>query len=413
MEEVEKKNFLASAYDNFASSIPWLRDNEFGVWSLDGSSTANFDRLFADDWDEKDRIRGSYDSYKKIPLVRNCIKLTAHFSTRNGHETVVEGGDRDKHAEIKKIVDDINRKVNLDFILYQSIIVREIFGTSAYQIVPAAETDMPVNLFPLDPRKLKPKIGKDTMLEGYVYMMDKGQTKDIPADKVLYFSLDSLFGNMRGESSVDTLRTTIRRKCNLSVDMLQAAKRCWAPFGVFQLSTDKGKSAQQIADFKKEIKPGMSIVTNKKVEGKVYDMKPDLNGLVRAEEKVDEEIMGNWQMPKALLSREKTMTKSTLEFSLHALYSGPVAGVQLYYKRALERQWYDMIVEKAGYDPTVYKVKHVWNPMVLADANLIRALAYAVEKKVMTKKEMYTMLGWEYLDVVEPDIDTPPPADVV
>jgi len=141
-----------------------------------------------------------------------------------------------------------------------------------------------------------------------------------------------------------------------------------------------------------------AIVTNLNVDGKVYDMKPDLNGLVRAEEKVDEEIMGNWQMPKALLSREKTMTKATLEFSLHALYAGPVAGVQRFYKRELERQWYDVIVTKMGHDPNVYKVKHEWNPMVLADASLIRALSDAVKNEVMTKEEMYSILGWKVMD---------------
>jgi len=409
----EEKRSLRNAFDDFASSVPWLRESEFSVWSMDGTSEANFDALFKDDWDEKDQIKGAYDSYRKIPLVRNCIKLTAHFTTRNGFETIVEGGDKDKHDAIKKMVDDANRKVNMDYILYQSIIVREIYGASAYHIVPAKETGLPVNLMPLVSSRLKPILDPTTgVLTGYTYTTAKtNESQTLSADKVLLFTLDSLFGDYKGESSVDTLKTTIRRKCNLSMDMLQAAKRCWAPFGVFQITTDKGKSAAQIAEFKKEIKPGMSIVTNKKVEGKIYDMKPDLNGLVRAEEKVDEEIMGNWQMPKALLSREKTMTKSTLEFSLHALYSGPVAGVQLYYKRVLERQWYDVMVDAAGYDSKIYKVKHVWNPMVLADANLIRSLTNAVEKNVLTKKEMFIMLGWQYLDEV--DRSTKTPEDVV
>jgi hypothetical protein len=375
--------------------VPWDTGRDMPSTGYWGGFGANSGDIFSEWGTTTDGITSNYDAYRKIALVRNCIKLLSHFSTRNGFITEVEGPSIAVCEKIKTKVDSINRKVNMDGVLYQAIMVREIWGCSAYMVITDKSSKLPVSLYPLNPSLIKVvRDPKTLMITGYVYHKD-GKPEPLKLNQALFFPLDVIDAAMIGDSSVSTIRSAIKRKCNLSEDMLQAAKRCWAPFGIFKVETQKGKAEEQIKKFRDEIKPGMSIVTNLNVDGKIYDMKPDLNGLVRAEEKVDEEIMGNWQMPKALLSREKTMTKATLEFSLHALYAGPVAGVQRFMKRELERQFYDNIVTQMGHDPEVYRVKHVWNPMVLADASLIRALTDAVAKGVLTQVQMFDILGWK------------------
>jgi len=385
---------------------PWSNAQgvpDSGYWGSMGFSSD----IFSDWAGNVDNITSNYDAYRKIALVRNCIKLLSHFSTRNGFLIEVEGPNERTCEKIREKVNSINKKVNMDAVLYQAIMVREIWGNSSYMVVVGRSEKMPMSLYPLNPNLIKPvRDPKTTMLTHFTYIKN-GTPIILKPDQVLYFPLDAIDASMIGDSAISSLRTTIKRKCNLSEDMLQAAKRCWAPFGIFRVDTQKGKSAEQIKKFKDEIKPGMSIVTNLNVEGKIYDMKPDLNGLVRAEEKVDEEIMGNWQMPKALLSREKTMTKATLEFSIQALYAGPVAGVQRFFKRELERNFYDNIVKKMGYDPEIYVVKMIWNPLVLADASLIRALTEAVSKGVLSQQQMFDILGWKGLKPVEMTVSQP------
>jgi hypothetical protein len=127
----------------------------------------------------------------------------------------------------------------------------------------------------------------------------------------------------------------------------------------------------------------------------VVDLKPDLNAIIKAIEKVDEEIIGNWGIPKMLLGREKTTMRASLEAALTALYEGPIGFEQLYFRRALEKQWYDLIVRKMGYDPFVYRVKHQWTNAAPIDYQLLRACTYAGVNGMMTKEEMFDIMDIE------------------
>ena len=76
----------------------------------------------------------------------------------------------------------------------------------------------------------------------------------------------------------------------------------------------------KLDNLKTDLRPGAVVVTNRAVIPHVVQYNPDLNSLIRAMERQDEEIIGNYGIPKALLSRERTMARATLEFSLRAFY---------------------------------------------------------------------------------------------
>ncbi|GAG52062.1 unnamed protein product, partial [marine sediment metagenome] len=136
------------------------------------------------------------------------------------------------------------------------------------------------------------------------------------------------------------------------------------------------------------------IIVNRAVEHTVIKYNPDLNNLIRAIDKQDEEIIGNFGIPKALLSREKTMARATLEFSLRAFYESTIASEQAYLKRELENQWYDPIVESLGYQDKI-RIRHEWRPIFDPQSDLIVALTRAVEAGIVNVDEFWRRLGWE------------------
>lgn len=377
------------------------------------SSSAMFtwEDIFGKEWTGV--FSSVYDVYKRVPLVRQCINMIAHFTTRRGFDTHVEALTNKKDEQdmklIKRHVDTINRRVNLDLALYIATIKREIWGRAGYEIVRDENKNI-VMLLPLASTTLKPHIDKTTMQIDYYKYTDEQGDKQLDPQDVQYFVRDPLSYDKLGISAIEPLQTTVKLKANLEKDLLEAAKRLWAPIGLFQVDTSHvmgpDEKEKELRKFSDKLKPGQSVIYNKAVEGKVVDLKPDLTALVRAIEKADEEIIGNWGIPKALVSREKTLSKATLEFALRALYDSTIEGMQRHLKREIETQLYKYIIDDLNFTE-LYRIRHVWKPTSFHDPELVRAMAYAVAKGAMTRREMFTILGWDMLD--EPTL-TPPRA---
>jgi len=343
-------------------------------------------------------------AYQRMALVTQCINATAFYTTRKGFKTVVTGPDASICEKIKLKVDTLNKKVDMDTMLTIAVIKRDVFGRSAFEIVRDGHNNI-MKLLPLSSTGIVPNVNTDTqMVDYYNYTSSTpGQTKmELQPDEVLYFPRLPLERNMLGVSAIDPIMDNIKTKQTLSVDLLQSAKRLWAPIGLFEMDTSYIKDPKDketaMKNFANQLQPGRSVVHNKSVKGTIVDMKPDIRAIILALEYQDQEIMANWQMPKAILAREKTVTKATLAEALNALYEGPVAMIQRYFKRALEAQWYDLIVREMHYDPEIYSVHHEWNSIVMYDAALIRSLAYAVRVGAMSKKEFFNTMGWIVID---------------
>lgn len=363
------------------------------------------------DFEDQLIIESPYDAYKKVSLVAQCINALSFYATRKGFHTTL---DHARSEEVLKEINELNRRVNLDNVITMAIIKREIFGRAAYEIVRDTRGDITA-LLPLMSDAIIPEIDEKTqMIKHFNYSYAK-KTGTLAVEDVLYFPRLALHRDRRGRSAVTPIMNVIKLKVTLYRDILESAKRLWAGMAIFGMDTsdlrDPVKIKERLVEFANQLKPGRSIVHNKAVDGKIVDLKPDLQGLIRAWEMADTEIMGNWQMPKAVFSREKTTTKATLNAALNAMYEGPIEGVQRFFKREIERQWYDRIVRKElKLDPKEYAVKHIWNPVIIYDASLIRALAYSVRVGAMTREEFFKTMGWTMLAPTAPV--GPPPGEI-
>lgn len=345
-------------------------------------------------------INSLYDAFKKVSIVRRSITSVGFYTVRKGFRTSVTGPDDSPETlaickKIKANIDRINRIVNMDNALYTSVIKRHTWGRCGWEIAMDSKANI-ASLVPLISNNIKPNVNEDTLqIDSYTYK-SSAAARTLKPDEVLYFALDSLEIDRQGISSIQTVMNPIKAKMLYERDLKEASKRHWAPIGLFQMDTSdiKGQTEKMAAmtAFKDQLKPGQSIVYNKKIEAKVVDLKPDILAIIKAIEKVDEEIIGNWGIPKMLLGREKTTMRASLEAALLALYEGPIGWEQLFLRRELERQWYDLIVRKMGYDPYVYRAKHQWTKAAPIDYQLLRACAYAAANGLMTKEEMFDIM---------------------
>ena len=347
-------------------------------------------------------ITTHWDAYKKVSLVRRCINSLGYYSVRAGFETKVNGPNSDVAAKIKEAIDNMNKQINLDDVLYTTIVKRHIWGRAAWEIAKDASGNI-ASLVPLQSANISPNVNQKTLLiENYTYKPSNGQERTLKVDQVFYVPLDALEVHKEGISSIDPVLNPIKSKLLYERDLKESSKRLWAPIGLFHMDTSGIKGTENkksaIETFKAQLKPGQSVVYNSKIEANVIDLKPDLSAIIRAIEKADEEIIGNWGIPKALVGREKTTSRATLEAAILALYQGPVGWEQRSIKRMVEVQLYDAIVKSMGHDPRLYRARHWWVPVVQQDSQFIRALSYAVSKGAMSKREMFGLLNWEVLD---------------
>jgi len=351
-----------------------------------------------------------WEYYKSTGVLRKCINMIANFSTRNGFETTIKCLDdeddpkKEEYLEVKRKIDDLNRRVNMDDVLRITQIKRHIHGNAGWSWTTSKEFDEIMGLAPLSSSYITPEIDDKTgdfLGVNYPYAANKF----IPKERLLYFSLDTIENNstsLLGVSACRSIERNIKIKKNLERDLLYASRSLWAPIVIYNVDT-RGLTAQEESDLfatlKTDLRPGAIIVTNRAVEHTVVQYNPDLNNLIRAIDKQDEEIIGNFGIPKALLSREKTMARATLEFSIKAFYESTIAGEQTYLKRQLEKQWYDPIVKALGFDDKI-RIRHEWRPILQPDADFMQALVNAYRYGAVSAEEFFRRVGWE-LDRVE------------
>lgn len=345
-------------------------------------------RTWSDEWP---KYMDNYkDVYEQVSIVRKCINLIADFSISIGFDVSAE------NPEVEEEIEKMRRRTNFSEILKKSIKKREIWGNCAFHIIWNGDGQIK-DFIPLDSERLEVIIDPDTMdISHFEYNTLKQGKIELEPEEVFYVAKDALDTRKTGVSALESIKTTINRKWNLEKDLEQASKRLWAPYTLFQYDTTYTKNKEQqkkeIRRFINKIEPGKTIVHNQQVEPEIIDMTPDISSLNEAIKSADEEIVGNWGIPKALLSREQTEDMSTLEFSIQTLYEGPIKSVQQYFKREIEKQIYDRIAERMGVENE--EPEHIFKNNKFQDSPTIRALTYAVKEGVISPKSMIEMLGW-------------------
>lgn len=349
-----------------------------------------------------------YREYRRDSLVRSCIDVLAYFATGKGFDVYAEpvnpDEDPEKYEDLIAYVNEINRRVNLDHILRQAVVKAKIYGKAAFEIVRDEKSGEPLELLPLDSTRIKPEIDEETwQLKSFKYGAHSGFYQP---EEVLYFANNVLEADREGLSDIEPVMDALEtRRIILSESLKEAARVLWAGIGIHQVDTSglSDEEAQAALEAHvRQIKPGKHIVTNQKIQVEIADLKPDLEKLIAELEYLDQEIIGNFRVPRFLIGREKQFNRATAYAELEAFVNGPIADIQRWLRREIERQWYEpltrLYLKLKPEEELPVKVKHKWNPISTADyTELAEAVAklYGQGLGAITRRKAYEMLGFD------------------
>ena len=358
-----------------------------------------------------------YRWFRQDEMVRRCVVINAMFATMTaGFETQLEATgdveDKDavieKYSYVKEYIDALNKKVNLDQVLFISQVKRSIYGHTGWEIILESEDGPPLWLLSLQSPKLKPNLDENWNLTGYSY---EGRTGAYDADEVLYFTNLQLENDHKGLSDVEPIRDVCdARHKLLREDFAEICRTLWAPIIILQADTSGMNPDEEDAFLDNLIeaaRAGKSLAFNRSVQATVVKMDIDFTGLVAQLDKFEEAIMRNFGTPRFLVGKTP-VNRATAFAELEAYVQGTIAHIQRFFKRQIEAQWYDRwtrrILEKKGVTvpegelPPVL-VKHVWNPIRVADvyamAKAVAAL-YATGLGILAEYPdlAFEMMGW-------------------
>jgi len=336
----------------------------------------------AEDYEGMDK---NYREYRRCSLVRRSINILASWTTKKGFQTVlepIEAGMKDEekktflekpeYVDLKNEIDRINKAVNLDWIIRVAEIKRKVYGKCGFEIV-LDNDEKPRRLIPLKSTELHPKLDEDWELEKFEY-----PTQDragYAPEQILYFVNEQIEGDMLGLSAIEPVLDSIQtRQKIIREDLKEAASTLWAGVAIAQVDTSGLTDAEADAAVQSVVdtyKPGKILATNLKTKFEVVDIKPDLEKLVKVLADCNDEIIGNFEVPRFLLNRLAEINRATAFAQLKAFAEGPVDDIQRYFKREIERQWYDpltrLILKTGEKEEPPVTVKHVWSPLTTED----------------------------------------------
>jgi len=360
-----------------------------------------------------------YRWFRQDELVRKCIVTNAYFSTMTaGFETVLEATqediDLDDYAFLKESVDELNKRVNMDLALFVAQVKRSVYGKAGFEIV-MGDDETPAWLLSLQSPKLKPDLNDKWELTGFRY---EGREGFYEPHEALYFVNLGLEADYEGLSDIEPVRDVCRARHELLRENFpEIVRTVWAPYVILQADTSglsKEEADKSIDDLAAVARAGKSIAVNESVTPTVVDITPDIKGLNELLEKLEQAVTANFGTPPFLLG--KPVENRAVAYSeLEAYVQGPITHIQRYFKRELERQWYDRwtlkILEEEGDRipegelPPVL-VKHRWNTIRVTDIiELAKAVAMlwsggngAIAEH---REKAWEMMGWPLEELSE------------
>ena len=362
----------------------------------------------------------NYRWFRQDELVRRCIVIDAIFSTRAaGFETELEAvGDfatpEEKEAEVKKFayvkefIDALNKKVNMDQILFVSQVKRAIYGSAGWEMILETEEGPPLWLLSLQSTKLSPVLDENWKITSFKY---EGRSDAYDPEEILYFTNLQLENDQIGLSSIEPIRDKCQARNDLFVNFGEIAKTIWAPFVILQADTSAMSNTEEDAFLEELItaaKSGKSLAFNTSVEATVVKIDINFTGLVELVDKLEEAIRREFGTPRFLLGRP-IENRATAFAELEAFIEGPITDIQNYFKRELEAQWYDRWTRyilnkeggvKIGEDEELpILVKHKWNVIRTVDVyEMAKAVAvlHATGLGILADYEdlAFEMMGW-------------------
>jgi len=363
-----------------------------------------------------------YRWFRQDELVRKCLVTNAFFAClTKGFETVLEPADPnlmdqekkrllEDYSYVKTQIDELNKRVNLDLVLFVAQIKRSIYGKAGFEIV-LGDDLFPERLIPLKSTDLKPDINDDWELTSFKY---KGKKGFYDVGELLYFVNLGLEADYEGLSDIEPIINICKARHEiLRKDIPEITMSLWAPFLLLQADTSglsQEAANKALDDLNKAVKPGKRVIVNESVQGQVVDMKPDIPGLTTLLGKFENRIIGNFGTPRFLVGKP-VENRATAYAELEAYVEGPITFIQRYFKREIERQWYDPLrdqiimreekipqsaLQSVKNVPVV--LKHRWNEIRAVDIfELYKAVAqlYSQGMGVIDRRKTYEMLGFD------------------
>jgi len=348
-----------------------------------------------------------YRWFRQDELVRSCITANAFFSTLQGFETTTED---EKSTELKDEIDSLNKRLNLDQVLYVAQVKRSIYGKAGFEVVLGSDK-LPVELLSLQSDKLKPDVDENWKLTGYTY---KGKQGFYEPEEVLYFSNLQLESDLLGLSDIEPIRSVCQARHELLRENFpEIVRTIWAPYVILKANTaglPRNEAEKALEDLAEIARAGKSLAVNDSVEATVVDITPDISGLNQMLDKLEQSIIGAFQTPRFLLGKP-IENRATAFAELETYVRGVVNKNQRYLKREVERQLFDPWTRKiqglAENAPLTSRVRLVWNPVRAMD---IYNMADAAAKLYGTygqgllgehKDKLWELMGWDPSELEE------------
>lgn len=335
----------------------------------------------------------NYRWFRKDRLVRRCIMVNAYFSVyAAGFETELQATNQDlsdeeqealkeKYSDLKVFIDDLNKKLNMDKILFISDIKRSIFGKVGWEIVMMKEGKYPSWLHSLLSQKLKPWVDKTGTweLKGFSYRnVKKLQYK---ADEVFYMTNIQLEDDYEGLSDVEPIQEVCNaRNVIYWENYPEIVRTLWAAVHVAVADTGSMTQANETSflnGLAQRLRAGKAIAVNKAIDVKTITLSADIAGLRQISQDQKEEILGNFGTPRFLVGIP-IENRATAYAELEAYVEGTIAGRQNEIGRAAEAfydRWSRIYLEKDAKNkinieknekPPV-EVKHKWKKIRVSD----------------------------------------------
>lgn len=264
----------------------------------------------------------NYRWFRQDELVRRCIVINSAYATMTeGFETELEPigqefkSDEEKAAfleqfkYVKEYVDAVNKRVNLDHVLFVAAVKCSIYGKAGFEKILESAEGAPIKLLSLPVSsnigtRLEPEVNDDWELIGFKF---NGRVV-YPVEEILYFTNLEIEADHRGISDIEPIISTCKaRNYLLEKDFPKITERLWAPFIHMQADTSGFNSEAEARAFLNSLietaEAGASTAFNREVTSTVVSMNINLAGLVQVCDKFEETIIRNFGTPRFLVNK--------------------------------------------------------------------------------------------------------------
>lgn len=344
------------------------------------------------------------NAYLKDPSCKAFVDFLADQIVGMGFFTTVSE-DYEKAVDAKKVVDEFCEKVNLDGLL--QIGAREIIG-SGNSFWEKIEPDRLEDLRVL-PLTSIDKIKRDVHgnVQGYVQSATYGG-KALPPERIIHFRWNPVNSEAFGTGVLRPLLETLSFGGSSRMSFLEMKARIERMLpeifekyaGPDELWIFEGvpddKLTQYQAMIKKKPKAGARFVYNRKADVKTVRLDPRTQFQAYLQHVIGQVNMGGQSPVSSLMISPSYLTKASSEAAMELVERKVLAG-QRYIKRIIEREIFDPVAERAGYDPQEAGVRLEWGfpekpELVVAD--LIKAAELQLIR-VDEFRNIMKSVGWE------------------